>query len=131
MTITVSRNALIFVLAVIALGAIGYFIGSQVNKPPAGPTMVTATLPAAVADALAPQPQVVQPTLVPDTAPRISMADFKQQLDQRADMIIVDVRTADQYNLAHIPGAVNIPEMEVPNRLAELPKDKQIVLYCN
>jgi NADPH-dependent 2,4-dienoyl-CoA reductase/sulfur reductase-like enzyme/peroxiredoxin family protein/rhodanese-related sulfurtransferase/TusA-related sulfurtransferase len=43
---------------------------------------------------------------------------------------IVDVRTADEFSLGAIPGALNIPHTEVRNRLADIPQDKPVVLYC-
>ena len=133
MTITINKNTLLFVLALIVLAILGYFIGTQVMGRPGQATtvQVTATLPA-LADAAGgvTQPQVEMPTPVPDNAPRIELEDFKQAYDQQADMVILDVRPADQFAAGHVAGAINIPELEVPNRLAELPRDKQIILYC-
>ncbi|MDH6342481.1 NADPH-dependent 2,4-dienoyl-CoA reductase/sulfur reductase-like enzyme/peroxiredoxin family protein/rhodanese-related sulfurtransferase/TusA-related sulfurtransferase [Parabacteroides sp. PFB2-12] len=43
---------------------------------------------------------------------------------------ILDVRTADEYAMGMIPGAVNIPLDELRERLTELPTDKDIYLYC-
>jgi hypothetical protein len=44
--------------------------------------------------------------------------------------IIVDVRTKQAYDEGHIAGAISIPDPETEQRLAELPKDKLIVAYC-
>lgn len=44
---------------------------------------------------------------------------------------VIDTRDADQYNKAHIPGAVNIDWRQVLGRRAELPGDKMVLLYCN
>jgi len=42
----------------------------------------------------------------------------------------VDVRNADPEDMERIiPGAVHIPEAEIRNRLAELPRDKTIIVY--
>jgi hypothetical protein len=132
MTFTINRNLLIFVVALVALGAVGYFVGTRVSQPAspaAGPIVVTATLPAA-AGVTDPNAVAGAPTVAPDTAPRIEADAFKKEFDSKADMIIVDVRTPDAFAAGHIVGAVNIPESEVSTRLAELPKDKHIVLYC-
>jgi rhodanese-related sulfurtransferase len=43
---------------------------------------------------------------------------------------VLDVRTPDEYVAGHVPGAVNIPHDQVATRLAEVPKDKDVVLYC-
>lgn len=43
---------------------------------------------------------------------------------------LLDVREPVEFQLGAIPGAVNIPLPELRGRLAELPKDKPIVVYC-
>lgn len=45
-------------------------------------------------------------------------------------LVILDVRSREGYREAHIPGATNIPFEELPNRMKELPKDKEIISYC-
>lgn len=47
-----------------------------------------------------------------------------------AEGIIIDVRSALEYQTWHIPGAVNIPLGSLRGRLAELPKDKPLHVYC-
>ena len=42
--------------------------------------------------------------------------------------VIVDVRIGPVP--ARIPGAVSIPEPEIPARMGELPRDKLLILYC-
>ena len=46
------------------------------------------------------------------------------------DFIILDVRSAEGFREGHIPGAVNIPFEELPQRMRELPKNKEIISYC-
>ncbi|NIF49416.1 metalloregulator ArsR/SmtB family transcription factor [Enterobacter sp. Ap-1006] len=43
---------------------------------------------------------------------------------------LLDVRPEDEFGDGHLPGALNIPLKELEARLAELPKDKEIVAYC-
>jgi len=43
---------------------------------------------------------------------------------------LVDVREPDEFALDHIEGAANIPLDELRQRLAELPRDQKIVVYC-
>lgn len=44
---------------------------------------------------------------------------------------VVDVRTPNEYQQGHYPGAVNIPLNEMPQRLDEFKAMKQpIVVYC-
>lgn len=49
-----------------------------------------------------------------------------------ADVQIVDVREEDEiYNTGMIKGALNIPAGEIASRLAEIPKDKTIIMHCS
>jgi NADPH-dependent 2,4-dienoyl-CoA reductase/sulfur reductase-like enzyme/peroxiredoxin family protein/rhodanese-related sulfurtransferase/TusA-related sulfurtransferase len=48
----------------------------------------------------------------------------------RASSLLIDVRTPAEFEAGHIPGAVNIPVDEIRRRLGEIPKDKEIVVYC-
>jgi len=43
---------------------------------------------------------------------------------------VLDVRAPEEFVSGHVPGAVNIPHDQVAARLAEVPKDKEVVLYC-
>ena len=43
---------------------------------------------------------------------------------------VLDVRAPEEFITGHVPGAVNIPYDQVAARLAEVPKDKDVVLYC-
>ncbi|MCA0448106.1 MAG: FAD-dependent oxidoreductase [Bacteroidetes bacterium] len=45
-------------------------------------------------------------------------------------VFLVDVRLPSEHKSGHIPGSVNIPVDDLRNRLAELPKDKKIIIYC-
>ncbi len=44
--------------------------------------------------------------------------------------LLLDVRTAKEFAESHIPGAVNVPVDELRGRLAELPKGRPVVAYC-
>ena len=44
--------------------------------------------------------------------------------------VLVDVRTPEEYAGGHVDGARNLPVDTLGNHLAELPRDKPIVVYC-
>lgn len=46
------------------------------------------------------------------------------------NLVVLDVRAPEEFAAGHVPGAVNIPYDQVAARLAEVPKDKDLVLYC-
>jgi ArsR family transcriptional regulator len=49
----------------------------------------------------------------------------------RAGLVtVLDVRPADEFEVGHLPGAVNIPLGELEARLTELDSDHEIVAYC-
>jgi rhodanese-related sulfurtransferase len=47
-----------------------------------------------------------------------------------APVVVLDVRTPEEYAAGHVPGAVNIPYDQVGTRLSEIPKTDEVVLYC-
>jgi rhodanese-related sulfurtransferase/DNA-binding HxlR family transcriptional regulator len=48
----------------------------------------------------------------------------------RGDAVLVDVRPEEEYQAGHIEGARSIPIDELERRLAELPKDREVIAYC-
>jgi rhodanese-related sulfurtransferase/DNA-binding transcriptional ArsR family regulator len=44
--------------------------------------------------------------------------------------IVIDVRPREEFEAAHLPGALSIPLSELEQRLAKLPKRKEIIVYC-
>lgn len=70
--------------------------------------------------------QAGDPPLTP-----VSPQALVERLDDGAKApYVLDVRTADEYVSGHVPGAVNIPHDQLASRLAEVPKDRDVVLYC-
>jgi rhodanese-related sulfurtransferase/DNA-binding transcriptional ArsR family regulator len=53
-----------------------------------------------------------------------------QQLPDDSDVVLLDVRPADEFAAGHLPKAVSIPVAELPHKLDTLPADKTIVAYC-
>jgi len=54
----------------------------------------------------------------------------RQQKGDEKTAYVLDVRSPEEYASGHVPGAVNIPYDQVASRIAEVPKDKDVVLYC-
>lgn len=44
--------------------------------------------------------------------------------------LLVDVRTPHEYAAGSIPGAINVPVDELRSRLGELPRDRELAVYC-
>jgi rhodanese-related sulfurtransferase/DNA-binding HxlR family transcriptional regulator len=49
---------------------------------------------------------------------------------RRSDVVLVDVRPAEEFDAGHIQGALSIPLDELDERIAELPAGSEIVAYC-
>jgi NADPH-dependent 2,4-dienoyl-CoA reductase/sulfur reductase-like enzyme/peroxiredoxin family protein/rhodanese-related sulfurtransferase/TusA-related sulfurtransferase len=61
---------------------------------------------------------------------KVKIAQWREIRPEDKDMLVLDVRTVEEYSLGSIPGSVNIPLDSLRSRLAELPKDKSIIINC-
>jgi rhodanese-related sulfurtransferase/predicted transcriptional regulator len=64
-----------------------------------------------------------------DDVDAVSRGDLLARL-RKGDVVLVDVRPAEEYEAGHIEGARSIPIDELEDRLAELPPDREVVAYC-
>lgn len=69
-----------------------------------------------------------KPSTVSETD--VSISDYKTLLAKHKPLMTVDVRQKEEYDVGHIDNAVLIPLNELPNRLSEVSKDKEVVVYC-
>lgn len=46
------------------------------------------------------------------------------------EVVVIDVRPAEEYAFGHLPFARSIPLAELESRLAELPTDRPVIAYC-
>lgn len=56
--------------------------------------------------------------------------DELRRLARAGGVSIVDVRPRGEYEAGHIPGALSIPVRELGRRLADLPRDREVIVYC-
>ena len=63
---------------------------------------------------------------------QITMEEAVTMMEEETEYIILDVRTAEEYNEKHIPGAINIANEVIGTEdIPELPdKDQLILVYC-
>jgi rhodanese-related sulfurtransferase len=69
-------------------------------------------------------------------APSVVDALTPEQLSEKwksapGAYVLLDVREAEERETAHIEPSIHIPMSEVPGRLAELPRDATLVVYCH
>lgn len=62
---------------------------------------------------------------------RIISKELKDKLDKKEDIFLLDVRNFDEHQIAKIPGSMLIPLDQLENRLNEIPKNKEIIVYCH
>ena len=63
---------------------------------------------------------------------QITPAEAKEIMDERDDYVILDVRTQEEFDEAHIDGAILIPDYEIVAKAESVLKDKDqlILVYC-
>ncbi|WP_332767683.1 ArsR/SmtB family transcription factor [Phenylobacterium sp.] len=64
-----------------------------------------------------------------DTMEPVSRADLAERIKDGL-VTVLDVRPEDEFASGRLPSAVNIPLRDLPRRLADLPRDHEIVAYC-
>ena len=67
--------------------------------------------------------------LGPEDTDAVGTDELLRRLD-RGDVVVLDVRPGPEYAGGHLAGALHIPLEELADRLAELPRDREIVAYC-
>ncbi len=66
----------------------------------------------------------------PAEIPRIRVQELWERLQAGEAIVIVDVRSRQEYEQEHIAGAISLPLEELSRRAAELPRDRLLVFYC-
>ena len=61
--------------------------------------------------------------------PQLSVKELKRRRDAGENVYLLDVREPYEYQIAQIGGTL-IPQNDVPNRLAEIPRDREIIVHC-
>lgn len=71
-------------------------------------------------------------SLAEDSIPRITIQELKEKMDRAEPIVILDVRSGDDYarSQVKITGAIRIPGIQLKDRYKELPADREIITYC-
>jgi rhodanese-related sulfurtransferase/DNA-binding transcriptional ArsR family regulator len=84
----------------------------------------------AVAEAHRPDVRAELTVALPTDDIRLMGRDELLAASGAGDVVVIDVRPADEYAAGHMPGAVSIPLDELASRLSEIPADVEVVAYC-
>ena len=74
-------------------------------------------------------PESRQPAAIKNGIPQMTVKELKHRLDAGEDVFILDVREPYEYQIANIGGKL-IPQNDVPQRLGEIDRDREIVVQC-
>ncbi|MGA9669324.1 MAG: molybdopterin-synthase adenylyltransferase MoeB [Terracidiphilus sp.] len=74
-------------------------------------------------------PETPQEANVKNGIPQISVKELKRRIDAGEDVQLIDVREPYEYQIAQIGGKL-IPQNDVANRLAEIDRDREVVVHC-
>ena len=117
-----SATAAVFVLAAVTASA-QYKNPSATPSP--SPTIQTSNPAIQITPGVMPTP--AEPSL--ESARRIERPEAITMVKAKK-AVWIDVRPRDQFELGHIPGAINIPLSDVPSRWSDLPVKRFLITYC-
>jgi sulfur-carrier protein adenylyltransferase/sulfurtransferase len=75
------------------------------------------------------EPQATQEQTLKNGIPQITVQELKQRRDAGEDVFVLDVREPYEYQIANIGGTL-IPQGQVPQRLNEIDRNREIVVQC-
>ncbi len=74
-------------------------------------------------------PETPQEKNLKNGIPQITVKELKARLDAGEDVQLIDVREPYEFQIAQIGGKL-IPQNDVPNRLNEIDRDREVVVHC-
>ncbi len=60
----------------------------------------------------------------------VTPRELKRRLDAGEQITVLDVREPWEFAIAHLPGVLHIPLGEVPDRLADIDRQRPLVVMC-
>jgi sulfur-carrier protein adenylyltransferase/sulfurtransferase len=74
-------------------------------------------------------PETAQESSMKNGIPQITVKELKRRIDAGEDVQLIDVREPYEYQIAQIGGKL-IPQNDVPQRLAEIDREREVVVHC-
>ena len=75
------------------------------------------------------KPETKEEKTLKNGIPQMSVKELKQRRDAGEDVYVLDVREPYEYQIANIGGTL-IPQNDVPRRLNEIDRDREIIVQC-
>ena len=60
----------------------------------------------------------------------VTPEEGKEIIQQKEDLVIIDVRDPHEFIVLHYPNALNIPVNELEARLSEVPGSRSVLVHC-
>jgi len=74
-------------------------------------------------------PETLEEKAVKNGIPQLTVKELKRRMDAGEDVQLIDVREPFEYQIAQIGGKL-IPQNDVPNRLAEIDREREVIVQC-
>ncbi len=74
-------------------------------------------------------PEAAQDADTKNGIPQISVKELKRRMDAGEEVYLIDVREPYEYQIAQIGGKL-IPQNDVPQRLAEIDRNREVIVHC-
>lgn len=74
-------------------------------------------------------PEAKQDKAMKNGIPQLTVKELKRRIDAGEDVQLIDVREPYEYQIAQIGGKL-IPQNDVPQRLAEIDRDREVIVHC-
>ena len=100
------------------------------HRPGCRCTMTKPTKPATVGGHDLPAEGTPVACPLPWAAPEVPVVLAEALTGHESEVFLLDVREPDEHEEANIPGSLLIPLGSLQRRLSEVPKDRQVVVYC-
>jgi rhodanese-related sulfurtransferase len=60
----------------------------------------------------------------------ITTFELKEKMDRNENFQLVDTREAEKYEECHIEGAINIPQIDLPEKSHLISNEIPVIIYC-
>jgi adenylyltransferase/sulfurtransferase len=71
-----------------------------------------------------------QKQAVTNGIPQLTVQELKRRRDGGEEVYLLDVREPHEYRIANLGGKL-IPQNEVPQRLAEIDRSREVIVHCH
>jgi sulfur-carrier protein adenylyltransferase/sulfurtransferase len=60
----------------------------------------------------------------------ITTHEFKEKIERHEPFQLIDTRDAIKFNECHLEGAINIPQIDLPDFIHLVSRDIPVIIYC-